>query len=488
MPAKKCYFCYINKAGDEFIGFYAVDYIHISLGKWIAMKAPTKTDVPAAVEDSEMAILTQTGLPPIFAQFLKEKSETLGVAFALRASTPIQRYLMPAAPKPSCVKAKTGNWCFTKGVITVDPALGKTEKIAGKWQVIPRQPRDVPAEILQEVTHRLSLQEVLIGVNSGEYTLVGTWEDIEASSQLVVRAKYKYPYDSEFVFRINLAENKSRLEKQSPIDFSKMLSVLPQKPPQPSWWKSEWGTFTECLDYYYPAQYMRAHENDFQDVMVYGISDGSGKVLPITGDQDLLWITIPSKKHDALLKDFDVLYNTFETGGVEKLYHARLSLYLKLGGDPKFADAAISNSALAGMGTVTAYESYVIDEVNRAFAHSGVKHLRNLIQHAAENHNPEVLSPLDANMIHVWRGKVFMTHNENEIIQFIMQPEYPVENIVNVHSKWDMSKWAPFISLQLQLHQPVPTATFAAYQKHRQKTQSRFSFGVPGWPKNKENK
>jgi hypothetical protein len=439
-----------------------------------------------SLDAGEKDILVKTGMPPIFAQFLKEKSVSLGVAFAIRATSPFQRYLMPAAPKPSSVKAKTGNWSFTKGVISVDPALGKTEKIDGKWQLIPRTSHDFPKKnsgILSEVIHRLSLQEVLYSLNSGEYTLVGTENDIHESGFLVVKAKFKFPYDTEIVFRINFNEKKSRLEKQFPIDVTKLLIDIPVKESQPKWWNESWGKFTLCLDNYYPAQYMSANDSDFKDILAYGVNDGTGQVLPITGDQDLLWISVPSNKHDQLLKDFEEVFNSFDENDLAKLYKARIDLHIRMGGKPEDAVEAIHNHSLAGLGNVTAYESYVIDEVNTAFDTCGIRHLRKLIQHAAENHTPEIPGHLDANMIHVWRGKISMTHNENEIIKFVMQQDYPNENIVNVHPGWDMAKWYTVIDTQIHLKQPVPAATLEEYKKHRGKVKPNALFGLTSWIK-----
>jgi hypothetical protein len=439
------------------------------------------------LDDAERQILVKTGMPPVFAQFLKEKSKALGIAFALRASSPVQRYLMPAAPKPASVKAKTGNWSFTKGIITIDPSLGKTEKVEGKWQLIPRTSHDFPKKnsgILSDTIHRLSLQEILSSLNSGEYSLVGTEQDIHDSGTLVLKPKFRFPASSHYVFRINFNEQKSRLEKQYPIDFSKILINIPLKEPQPIWWNEKWGDFEKCLDNYYPAQYMNDDDTEFKDIMVYGINDGSGKVLPITGDQDLLWISIPSSKHDKLLKDFEEVFNTFDRDGLEKLYLARVALHIRLGGKPEETDDAIHNSSLAGMGCITAYESYVIDEVNTAFDNnSGVHHLRNLIQHAAENHSPAEPSPMDANMIHIWRGKISMTHNENEMIQYVMQKDYPNENIFSIHHKWDMTKWGPVINLQLSLNQPVPADTLEEYKKYRTVHKPQTIFGIASWIK-----
>ena len=202
------------------------------------------------------------------------------------------------------------------------------------------------------------------------------------------------------------------------------------------------------------------------------------KFLPITGDQDLLWISIPANNTNNLISEFSEVINTLEPGGVEKLYNARIALYLKLGGNEADAEKSISNSSIAGLGCVTAYESYVIDEVNKELENCGVKHLRNLIQHAAENRNPNNPSQLDAHMVHVWQGKISLTSNEHELIQYFLQPEFHHENLIDIHPKWDMSKWATAVYTQLVLKHPVSPETLAAYKNYRVKSQKVVFFGA----------
>jgi hypothetical protein len=426
------------------------------------------------LDDQEKEILTKTGIPPVFAIFLKQKSAQFGMAFALRTSPPVQRYLMPAAPKPAAVKAKTGNWSFTKGVIAVEPALGKIEKVNGVWQVVERTNRDFPDPklgILNEVLHRLSLQEVLSGLAGGEYKLVGTEEDIQDSGVITIQSGRKSPDHTDIIFSIDLKDKPPRVETQCKIDLEKMLVTPPPKPARPAWWQDEWGNFADCIENYYPAQYKHAADINFMDIMVYGIADSNHNILPITADQDLLWISIPAKQHNSLWKDFEEVINTFEQDGVEKLYLARVELFLRLGGDPDKIEENIKNESIAGLGSVTPYESYVIDQINTEFLKAGVKHIRNLIQHASENHNPdpEHLAPLDVSIVHVWRGKISMTRTEKEMISFILQDEYPRENIINVHPKWDMAKWSAVIHTQIDLQQPIPLDTLAAYKSYREK-------------------
>jgi hypothetical protein len=433
------------------------------------MKATLERNETVTFSKEEWRILEKTGVPPVFAQFLKEKSLLFGVAFALRANSPTPRYLMPAAPKPSSVKAKTGNWCFSKGVISVDPNLGKIERVHGKWFLVERTDHDFPSQqsgILKELVHTLSLQEVLAGLSAGEFRIIGTEEDIQDSGYLVLQPDQHFPDESDIIFGINLNENKSRIEKQCKIDFEKLLTKIPVKQSKPAWWKDEWGKFDDALDNYYPALYKHASDSAFHDIMVFGLADEKGKVLPITGDQDLLWISVPSSKQEVF-KDFENVINTFEEGGVEKLYAERVALFVKMGGKSADAEKNIRNGSIAGLGCVTPFESYVIDEVNVAFSHCGIRHLRDLIQHAADNHNPDHPSPLDAMMLQVWHGQISLTRNENDLIHYVMQPGYPNENIIDVHPKWDMTKWSAVINMQIALKQPIPLNTLQAFRQYR---------------------
>ena len=432
-------------------------------------------DLPA----NEMQILKKTGIPPVFAQLLKQKSQQLHLAIALRATTPMQRYLMPAAPKPLSVKAKTGNWCFTKGVISVDPNLGKIQKNNKKWLLIKRDLEDLPThkDLLHTLLHHVSLQEILSLLEAEEIELIKV-----ENHEIYLKPLNRFPHDKQFVFKINFNEDESRIEKQCPIDFTKMLIQPFIKETKPSWWQAAWGDFDECRNTYYPIQYKTQDTDVFKDILVYGLYDQTKKILPITGDQDLLWISIPSKQHESLFKEFEEVVDTNKQSDIQKLYKSRIALHLRLGGKIQDVDACISNVSLGSLGRVSAYESYVIDSVNQGFIRSGIKHLRNLIQHAAENHNPRKIVSIDARMVHVWKGQISMTFNENELIQFVLQKDFLMSNIVNVNALWDMNKWAPLIAEQITLKQPVLPDTIQALKTYTQKTQNLPFVKKLNWP------
>ncbi len=418
------------------------------------------------LDDAERELLARTGMPPVMAKLLEEKSQLFG-AFAVRAGSPSNRYLMPAAPKPLSVKEKTGNWGFAKGVISVDPTLGKIIRKDGQWILRDRNPRDLPLTtgMLQETIHHIALQEVLAGLQANLYQLIGTEQDIQQSERLVVSAPKKHPANTQILFSINLNETKSRLEKQPPIQFEKFFANDHTFIDKPTWWLEKWGVFEDCATTHYPAQYKQSHDIDFKDILIYGLTDRDGKILPITGDQDLLWISVPSAKQSEF-KEFEDVLNTFEHDGRVTLYEARLALYLKMGGKIEEAEMYISNESITEVGFITPYESYVIDEINRAFSHTGIKHLRNLIQHAPENHNPNTHPSVDPPIIHIWQNKIYITRDEKQLVDHIMQGAYMKANIIQVNPKWNMRRWSQVIAAQVALKQPVLADTKLAYESY----------------------
>ena len=58
-----------------------------------------------------------------------------------------------------------------------------------------------------------------------------------------------------------------------------MLTQLPEKESRPTWWNGQWGSFEDCLNNYYPAQYQYANDAKFTDIMAYGVADENGKVF-----------------------------------------------------------------------------------------------------------------------------------------------------------------------------------------------------------------
>jgi hypothetical protein len=414
-------------------------------------------------------ILKHTGIPAVFAQLLKQTSVKSNIAFAIRGGLPFQRYMMPCAPKPVSVKAKTGNWGFTKGVIAENNDLGKVEDKAGTIVIKPREQKDLPQKpgIVETTTHKLSLREVVAGLETGDFDFVSARD-----GRLIVTAT-DAPTASNMEFSINLMESAPRVERQLAIENIERVSQNLQTIKKPDWWEDKWGDFTKATDNYFPAQMRDANlpQSKFEDIKIYGVPNG-GKILPITGDQDLLWISAPVKEQDTKGK-FSQVYNTFDSRNVEDLVLARIKMASDLvKSNPTAAHAeiqdvlAISNASIARLGCITAFESKVIDDVNKSFEKS-VPHMLDLFQHGAENRNPGKPSPLDAPMIHIWRGEIKLTNNENELINFVMQKDYLENNIIDIHPQWDMKKWGAVVEKQYQLQQPIPPLTMTAFLDHK---------------------
>jgi hypothetical protein len=429
---------------------------------------PIETYNLKELRNNEEFILKFTGIPEVFLDLLKKSSVENDVAFAIRAGAAFQRYQMPNAPKPVTVKAKTGNWGAAKGVIPEDNALGKVENHDGKMVVKHRDDhKDLPTlpGIIEPVLHKLSLREVVDGLERGDFELASN-----KNGRLVFKAT-DGPTDANIEFSIDLRESQ-RVDKQLNIpDIDKITKNLAEVS-QPDWWRQEMGDFHQLVDNYYPAQYRDANqpESKFADINVFGVPSGEGEakvVLPITGDQDSLWITRPATAEN--LKEPPRVYNTFKQGEVEDLVGARFDMAMAEAGDDMEKLEQLINidkGSIARLGCVTAFESKIIDGINTNFQ-AVVKHMLDLFQHGTENHNPGTPSPLDSPMVHVWRGQAAITHTEKELVEYVLQPGYLEANIVDIHPKWDMNKWAPVIEKQVQLGHPVPIATLAACVEHK---------------------
>lgn len=415
------------------------------------------------------SILKATGVPAVFVDLLKQATKDNNNAFAIRAGSPFQRYFMPNAPKPVTMKAKTGNWGAVKGVIPEDNALGKVENHDGIMVVKARDDKkDLPQVpgIVEPVTHKLSLREVIDGVARHEFELKSV-----KNGKLIFTAN-DGPTNSNIEFSINLHEKAPRVERQIELQNMDQISKNIADVKQPKWWREELGDFKKLIDNYYPAQYRDANESrsEFRDINVFGVPKGDGPdkvVLPITGDQDLLWVTRPTTKENMI--EPPKVYNTFKQDQVGELIAARFDMAVAEAGDDmeKLTQLVdIDNASIARLGCVTAYESKIIDQVNSKMR-GEVQHMLDLFQHGTENHNPGTPSPLDSPMIHVWKGVLSITHNEKDLVDYVLQPGYLTANIVDIHPKWDMEKWSPVIEKQVKLGHPIPEATLAACVEYK---------------------
>lgn len=79
--------------------------------------------------------------------------------------------------------------------------------------------------------------------------------------------------------------------------------------------------------------------------------------------------------------------------------------------------------------------------------------IKNLIQHGPENRNPYVPSNLDGKILHFYKGMIFLTQGENQLIQFYMADDFLKNNIIDIHYGWKMEKWAKVLEKQESLGQ-----------------------------------
>lgn len=216
------------------------------------------------------------------------------------------------------------------------------------------------------------------------------------------------------------------------------------------------------------------------------LADREGRM--ITGDADLLWICSYSKDIAQIAHRFarhpDEYNKPFRADNIQDRFELlNLAMELILGGAiPSFSnpehgqssELALSelynrlNTFIPMSGITTAYEAVYACSVNHIFSTNAQhQHLGDLIQHGPETNNPGHPSPLDSNMLHIWRGMVFLTRSEDELIAFVMQDGYLEENHLNIHPEWDMQKWSPVIDRQFDLGRSISEQTLAAYNRYQ---------------------
>ncbi len=397
--------------------------------------------------------LAEAGIPLKFADALDEISKAYGACFSFRMGANWYLYEDESAPKPSSIKAKTSNSPFTKGVIPVNSKL--FGKIEGNTIREHKEGKDVPLD-QPTVQHKLSLMEVAAGLKNGIYKQV----DSSNPDELHIQAITNVAELKDVIVTIKLKSDPSLDTKQT----------------DPGWWKPTWGNFNEKAKHRYPLYYQASPEAKSEALMVYGITDPNNKTIPITGDQDLLWITRP---HDLTArkgfpKGATTVLDTYDPSGLEKMESMiwNLDVYFgeTLGKDKKLFSKIenIPRETLHRMGCLTPYEAYMILAVNqKTLVH--ITHVKDFIQHGAENRNPGTPSNIDARMVHFYNGEVIPTANEEKLVEFVCKEGYVKQNIIDVHPKWNMELWAKVVKKQLESHYPVNKDTFKAYNEHMNK-------------------
>ncbi|MDR3491756.1 MAG: hypothetical protein P4M12_06930 [Gammaproteobacteria bacterium] len=420
--------------------------------------------------------LEAVGIPLEFAAQIMLLANSLGIAIAIRAGKPFQLYNDHCIPKPSFVKAKTGNWGFAKGVIPENSQLGK---IDANGVVVA--PPVIPEEV-SFTQHKISLGEIVRGLQNipPEYQLISLdpsltpEEYIQRHHRLaVVPAAEAAPKNNSVIFSIDLERGSLPLQ----VDVEPICTTLfKAKHECPSWWDEQWGKFSDRVSYRYPAEYQENISGPLLPLQIYAIRDNQDELIPITGDMDLLWVTRPTQKEikqrnlSVLPESAHRVVNTAELEGSALMLEALIELHTHFAEqrDEIFDINEISDESIGRAGCITPLESFFITKINERFS-KFAPHITNLFQHGAENRNPGLPSDIDGKILHIWQGEVILTESEKDLVDFVLNtPGYLENNIIDVHPKWKMELWAPVINKQILLRQSIHSEVMERYKKYIQ--------------------
>lgn len=435
-----------------------------------------RPDPLAGVTKGRERALAEIGIPPAFADQIAQQAVQGDFAFALRGNQPFQFYdtdhTSYISPKPGIVKAKNSNWGFVQGAIPVDyKHLGKIEK-SGNIREMNFKKEFKKPEVLAQIQLNMSLSLIVQGLNATppEYKLVG-----DPKQDGILRVKKHVDADanvSEAVKNIIFSVNLNKLAKPEVSKLSRASSMLDAKKLRlsqshllvaPSWWdEAKFGSFAVQQNHFYPSMYQTSLDTKPQELKVYGIKNPDGRVATIRPDQDLLWISRASSGAKKENSELHQVVNTFNEDGPEKmmrLLRKHFSMSLE-------AVVALRHD-IAAMGCVTPTEAYQLIQANEQFLKDkDVSYIGKLFQHGAENRNPFLPSDLDGKMLHVWNNEFYVTHNEKELVNFVLYTkDYLAKNIIDIHPGWDMSLWGPVVKKQLELYpDQVSETTRQAYK------------------------
>ncbi len=399
------------------------------------------------------------GMPREFAAQLMLLAQTYGVTIAIRASMPEQKYRDAAQPKPSDVKAKTGDWGLTKGVIAEDAELGKHN---AKGQPINSGMQH--SDRVTSTLHRISLRNILRGLDAKPPTFElmspngnqSLQENIAKNKFLLIRCLDAPPGKRDYVYKVDLTAGLAPIE----IDTQHINVLHDSSRGAPEWWSQELGNFGEMLEIRLPVECAKMTGQPFTPVKVLAIRNSSTQeLLPITGDMDLLWISRPSEQHpfvkEAIQKSIPLL-TVMDLSNPENIPRMRThmqALCLLEKSDPINFNL-ITDEKLARLGCITPFEAYIITIINQRFA-AFVDHLDDLLQHGCENRNPGKASDLDSGMLHCTNGLFTLTTNEAELLNFILSnQDYLQQYRLELNPNWDMGKekWGRVVHRLLEMN------------------------------------
>lgn len=402
-----------------------------------------------------LSLLSPIDTPPIMVKKIMKVSKDFGGAIlSFRSNASLSLYLIPSAPKPATIKAKTcRRKSFAEGTI---PEINSS-KILGNIveydnnikRIKPYQPQELEChDNTNEITTPLvqldySLKQILEGLNKNYYQLVSTEDELN-KGVIKVREMTDLEVQGGVIYSINLKDKfKPPLDDIRQTDW--LIATEIPMVHEPDWWVSTLGKWQEIKEYRYPAFYQGKKMREAKPLLVYGREieneEGKKEIIPITGDQDSLWITIPVH----LNKQFNLpdLYfepiNTFEDSGPAKMFDALLEMsnHFK---DIKKMDLVLpvvdlSDRALASMGILSPYEAYIAICINKLIANE-THHIRDLIQHGCDNRNPDKPSTLNNKINHISCDFQIQTKNAKELVH-LASSSYYNDNLVDLHPKWD---------------------------------------------------
>lgn len=393
-------------------------------------------------------------MPPTMVNICQKiSSQYGGLVFAFFANSSLPIYEQHCIGKPHRIVidiksketqeilGKSSNQGFAAGLLVEDSKrLGKMDEkgVIREYGQPFDMPRDEKGNVptgpdsqLGLIQHKQSLRSVFESLKEGDFKMVG--EPGEDGILRVYDTRHKNPV----IFSINLLD-KNAIEN--------LANARQKAPESPTWWKPSFGEFAKKIDFLYPASYETGimHGDEVQCIpgtrpeplMVYGIKDEQGHILPITGDQDLLWISIPRDLDlpDWATKEIDTDRKEGPSQMLEDLH--RLNDYFAKKNMPTLnlfpdneKDMANLLQVIAGFGIVTPYEAYMSILVNKELAIS-IPHARRLIQHGTEAHSPPALPAKEIGVVH-HVGPDFAFQTDGEVA---------LRDVVRTHKGYDKQR------------------------------------------------
>lgn len=417
------------------------------------------------------AALEAAGMPHELAAQVMLLANDFGVAIAVRAGHPSYLYEDLSVPKPLSIKAKTGNWGLTKGVIPRDPMFGNPANAE-----IEMDGHQLYSDHDDFVQHKVELNYVLRGLQkeNPEFELVcidGVMadDDIHARHRLMIRVLgMEHSPIQDTVFSIDLGNPLP----ESHVEVSHVRTQLTvANASKPLWWDDAFGVFEDRIHARYHLYYQHEMNDEAKPVEIYG-KKVKGITLPITGDMDILWISRPNPEvagwlnHVVSSLPIHEPVNVNDSDVANNLHATLIAIARK---DPNhFIERKdIQIARLQTLGCLTPFEAYIILTLNKRFA-SIVKNIANLFQHGPENRNPGRPSSIDSPVLHIVKGDKWITATEEALISCLLDDEkkYISSYPFDVHPVWNLELWAPVIRCQLKLGQPVPDSTRDKYLEY----------------------